>query len=646
MEAVDNRDVFLNSIFDLKSNYVNQTLSLVDDDHIHTSDKNVKCSVCKTLYNLIDDDFISAGARNQRSKQKRNPNQTNDTQTQKKDCVVPIDEVASTHDWSMRLRTDGDAIAKFITTNKYDTSNFTIQDMLNIMNKLNIVRTDRSELFQLLSHVKSTLNNASVSVKCTHPLVLIHSHSNPKISNQLKELNRIYSPSNHHILLSTTRFQSIHFTDMSSSQDLAFIYKKQHTNNYVHPIIMALFGIKLPALENVFVYGDTHTLIKQLYEFRKVKSYNYMLLINRLTEDNQIVITGIPDVISTEIQRANIHTMIRKAIMNIRMGIFYCEDDDVIDTHLMKIIHTGCSQVMADEEQMLASILSIVGFRPTLVSVARPLNGISYDMRLQSAPYIVVNPMKMITTSDSPISINSRDIYSMAFDNNSGRVVFAPPNIGYSGCSGITHVEPAGSSIFGNAMNSPVIVNGVLMFYVERRQNKNVFGGECYTGFRSLINDVPMDVSPEIMLNGIMYRLKSAVCYKIGDQFFDCSNTSDIFLKGHYTIIFTEHGPWMYDPLSIFNPAARNARLMRSLKNHYKKLYMDQDEGFYDWLKGEGAAYVSSKQQMLMNHIVSFDDDLLTMEEAMSMISRHCCILIYAQDYDQYINGKHITELF
>lgn len=92
----------------------------------------------------------------------------------------------------------------------------------------------------------------------------------------------------------------------------------------------------------------------------------------------------------------------------------------------MKIIHTGCSQVMTDEEQILASILSIVGFRPTLVSVARPINGISYDMKLQAAPYIVVNPMKMITTSDSPISINSKDIYSMAFDGNSGRVVFAP----------------------------------------------------------------------------------------------------------------------------------------------------------------------------------------------------------------------------
>ncbi|AST09313.1 p4b precursor of essential virion protein 4b [Murmansk poxvirus] len=641
MEAIDNRDVFLNSIAGLKSSYINQTLSLIDEDHIHTSDKNVGCNVCNSLSKIIDDDFISAGARNQRIKPKRN---NNDSQTPKKD-LVPIDEVASTHDWNMRLRTDGDIIAKYLTTNKYDTSNFTIQDMLNVMNKLNIVRTDRNELFQLLSHVKSTLNNASISVKSTHPLVLIHSHANPRISNQLKELNRIYSPSNHHILLSTTRFQSIYFTDMSSSQDLAFIYKKPETNYYIHPIIMSLFGIKLPALENVFVYGDTHSLIKQLYEFRKVKSYNYMLLVNRLTEDNPIVITGIPDVISTEIQRANIHTMIRKAIMNIRMGIFYCADDDVIDTHLMKIIHTGCSQVMADEEQMLASILSIVGFRPTLVSVARPLTGISYDMRLQYAPYIVINPMKMITTSDSPISINSRDIYSMAFDSNSGRVVFAPPNIGYNRCSGITHVEPAGGNIFGSAMNSPVIVNGVLMFYVERRQNKNVFGGECYTGFRSLINDVPMDVSPEIMINGIMYRLKSAVCYKLGDQFFDC-NTSDIFLKGHYTILFTELGPWMYDPLSIFNPAARNARLMRALKNQYKKLSMDSDDGFYDWLKGEGAAFAASKQQMLMNHIANFDDDLLTMEEAMSMISRHCCILIYAQDYDQYISAKHITELF
>ncbi|AUL80263.1 hypothetical protein [Vaccinia virus] len=102
-----------------------------------------------------------------------------------------------------------------------------------------------------------------------------------------------------------------------------------------------------------------------------------MLLVNRLTEDNPMVITGVSDLIPTEIQRANMHTMIRKAIMNIRMGIFYCNDDVAVDPHLMKIIHTGCSQVMTDEEQILASMLSIVGFRPTLVSVARPINGIS-----------------------------------------------------------------------------------------------------------------------------------------------------------------------------------------------------------------------------------------------------------------------------
>lgn len=73
---------------------------------------------------------------------------------------------------------------------------------------------------------------------------------------------------------------------------------------------------------------------------------------------------------------------------------------------------------------------------------------------------------------------------------------------------------------------------------------------------------------------------------------------------------------------------------------------MDSDDGFYEWLNGDGSVFAASKQQMLMNHVANFDDDLLTMEEAMSMISRHCCILIYAQDYDQYISARHITELF
>ncbi|AUL80570.1 putative core protein P4b-like [Vaccinia virus] len=247
MEAVVNSDVFFTSNAGLKYSFTNQTLSLVDEDHIHSSDKSLSCSVCNSLSQIVDDDFISAGGRNERTIPKR-AGYNQSQQPLKKDCMVSIDEVASRHDWSTRLRNDGNAIAKYLTTNKYDTSNFTIQYMLNIMNKLKIVRTSRNELFQLFTHVKSTLNKASVSVKCTHPLVLIHSRASPRIGEQLKDLDKIYSPSDHHILLSTTRFQSMHFTDMASSQDFSFIYRKPETNYYMHPSRMALFGIKLPAL--------------------------------------------------------------------------------------------------------------------------------------------------------------------------------------------------------------------------------------------------------------------------------------------------------------------------------------------------------------------------------------------------------------
>ncbi|AAR07450.1 94L [Yaba monkey tumor virus] len=651
-------DIFLNSKLNLGKEYNNQLL-LLNGNHIHQPTPSSSCGICNSLSNFSSEEYIHAGVRSRSIKRKITSSKEKDDickQTKKPDNVemVPIDEVASTHDWHLRLRKDGDAIARYLTENKCNVSNFTIQDMLNIMRKLNIIRSNRNEIFELLSHVKSSLSNSSMSVKSTHPLVLIHSHAHPKIGEQLRELDKIYSPSKYEMLLSTTRFQSIHFTDLSSSVDLAFHYKSCDSTYFIHPIFVALFGIKLPALENTFVYGDSYSLLQQLYDFKKVKPDNYMLLVNRLTEESPIVFTGISDVISTEIQRAYIHTMIRKIIMNIRMGIFYSKDEEAVDPYLMKIIHTNCSQVMTDEEQMLASILSIVGFKPALVSIPKPGSVNSYDMHLQSVPYIVIDPMKMITTSNCPISINSGNIYSLTFDGNSGRVVFAPPSIGYRMYSNnpLDNNFHCGT-IANNHSHSPVIVNGVLMFYVERRQHKNTFGGECYTGYRSLINDSPIDVSQEIVINGIMYRLRSAVCYKLGDQFFEtCSSvnnsiSADIFLKGHYTILFTEMGPWMYDPLSIFNKSSRDARMIRAMKNHYRKLNNQVDDtDFYEWIKGEGSQYAMSKQQMLMNHITMFEDDILTMEEAISLISRQCCILIYAQDYEPYITAKNMTELF
>lgn len=89
MEAVVNSDVFLTSNAGLKSSYTNQTLSLVDEDHIHTSDKSLSCSVCNSLSQIVDDDFISAGARNQRTKPKRTGN--DQSQQPIKSCMVSID---------------------------------------------------------------------------------------------------------------------------------------------------------------------------------------------------------------------------------------------------------------------------------------------------------------------------------------------------------------------------------------------------------------------------------------------------------------------------------------------------------------------------------------------------------------------------
>ncbi|CCD83274.1 precursor of core protein 4b [Squirrelpox virus] len=650
-------EVFLKSKLGIALEYRNTGLDLVDRAHIHVAEPSSACGVCESLSRLANDDLVTAGARQQRPV--RQPARRRAT-AREDPCkarveevkMIPIDEVASTQDWHLRLRNDGELVAKYMIEHKCDISTLTIQDLLDVMKRLNITRTDRNELFELLGHVKSSLSSSNLSVRSTHPLILIYSHANPRIGQQLRELDKVLSPSRHHTLLATTRFQSMHFVDMSSSQDLLFRFRDLESTYFVHPILMALFGTKLPALENTFINGDTYSMLQQLYEYRKVKPSNYMLLVNRLTEDTPIVIAGISDAISTEIQRANLHTMIRKVIMNIRMGIFFCRDDEAVDPHLMKIIHTNCSQVMTDEEQMLASVLSIVGFRPALVSIPRPgAAGAGFDMSLQSVPYIVVNPMNMITTSESPISINSSNVFSLMFDGASGRVMFSPPHMTYRGNLGCRGIEPLPTiqscASAGRGANCPVIVNGVMIFYIERRQNRSV-GGECFTGFRSIINDTPLDVAAEITINGIMYRLRSAVCYKIGDNFLEnCGGSNDIFLNGHYSIIFTEAGPWMYDPLSVHSKSSRDARLLRALKNQYRaEAPGEDDSGFYDWLKGDGAAAAAAKQQLFMTHTAMFEDDVLSMDEAMAMISRQCCMLVYAQDYEPYVSSKTLADLY
>ncbi|ATI21203.1 P4b precursor [Eastern grey kangaroopox virus] len=674
---------FLSLKMPLVSGYRN-SMDLVGG-HVHDGLPANTCNVCDTLAKLMAADTIpasavaagalSAGAKppsraprargNGRGERSAGTSgearaSTNPCKPVPEEKMISIDEIAFTQDWHLRLRRDGDAIVRYLNENKCDIRNFTMQDMINVMKKLNIVRNERQELFDLLYHVKGSLSSSSVSVRTTHPLILIYSHADERIGEHLRALDRAYPPSRYHMLISTTRFQSTNFVDMSSSSDIVFRYRDPNSLYFIHPIFVALFGVKLPALENVFVFGDSYSLMRQLHDSKKVKPENYMLLVNRLTEDSSIMFTGISDVISTEIQRANVHTMIRKLILNLRLGIFYCNDQEAVDNYLMKIIHTNSSQIMADEEQILASILAIVGFRPALVSVGCGGFGFggvaasNFDVRLKPVPYIVVSPSRMITTMDNPIAINSRSVYALTFDGATGRVLFSPPNMSYQGqmtCRGVD-VLPAVSGnnlpLLERPANAPVIVNGTLIYYVERRQNKNIIGGECFTGFRSVINDKPMDVSMEISINGILYRLRSAVCYKTNDPLAGGCEASDIFLKGYYCILFTEVGPWLYDPLSVFSKTSREARLIRVLKNqYYRETGSEDDAMFYDWMKEESSKRVCDlKRQQLTNHAVMFEDDLLGLEEAMSMVSRNCCILVYAQDYEPYLATKNISEIF
>ncbi|AWU47137.1 P4b precursor [Sea otter poxvirus] len=648
-------DVFLNSKINLEQPYNNQYLSLVNDRHIHVADSALSCSVCNMLSYIASDTHIAGGAprpkikpRKQNIERKKDDACRPSQPTNNDMATIPIDEIASTHEWMLRLRKDGDKIASYIRHNKCNINNFTIHDMLSIMDRLNIARRDRTELFELMGHVKSSLTNANLSVKTGHPLLLIYSRANSKITQQIREMEQVYEPSNYQSLITTSRFQSSHFVDMSSSNDLLFCFKSHNSTGYINPILVALFGSKIAALENTFINGDTFSLLHQLFEYRRVQPENYMLLVNRLTEDSPIIISGINDVISTEVQRANLHAMIRKTIMNLRMGIFHCTDDESLDQHLMKIIHTGCSTVMSDEEQTLASILAIVGFKPVLVSVTK---GTGCDLMLQSTPYVVIDTMRMITTSTAPIDINTKNVFSLAYDGGSGRVMFAPPNISYrpTGCSIETFPTLcAQQQMIDRLPQPPIIVNGAMIFLIERRTTRSTMG-EYYTGYRSMISDTPINVSQELIMNGIPYRLKSAVCYRTGDNAFEtCSAIGgDSFLTGHYAIVFTEHGPWMYDPLSILSKQSREARMMRAIKHLYRQEVGNDDESnLYEWMRGDGASLVSAKQAQLMNNTAVFEDDLLGIEEAMTMISRQCCVLVYAQDYGPYISSRSIGDAF
>lgn len=656
-------DCFYSASFDLAPPYRRNGLGM-ECAHVHVPSPSPDCGVCSALARIGREDMVSAGARQQRpvrtkpASRGRSSSRSSSARRAPRgssgggsgsSTLMPVDRMTSAYEWQMQIRREGEMIADYLKSMKHDPKSMTIQELISIMNKLGIRHTDRSELFDLLGSVRAAMANTGVAVSNAHPLVAIYSRSSPSVNKQMKELEALYSTTSYQTLLSTTQFQSTHFRDMSSSNDLLFSFRSCDSVGFIHPIVVALFGIRLAALESSFVMGDSLSLMQQLHSNRRVNATNYQLLVNKLTEEAAIMIPGVNDAVSLEVQRAVMHTTLRRVLLNLRMGVFHCNSEETIDDQLMKIIHPSCSAIMSDEEQILASLFAITSFRPTLVSVARPSFGTGiggvFDMSLRSVPYLVVDSRKMITTSNAPITVGGEGRFSCT--SEAGRVLYLPsgaPSIG-SGADVASAVCAASAYAFEKE-RSPVISNGVVVFLVERRASGVMSTGECFTSARPLISDIPIEVSQEMTLNGIMYRLMSAVCHRMGDGI-DACISSDAFASGYCTVLFTDAGPWLYDPMTVLSKSAREGRLMRAMRNlHAQEAGVSADAlGLNEWLQGEGAAALAAKQSQHMQHKAMFEDDLLTMEEAMLMISKHCCILIYAQEYDPYMSSKSLCDV-
>ncbi|AIZ77330.1 putative virion core protein P4b precursor [Parapoxvirus red deer/HL953] len=677
-------DAFFSASFDLAPAYDHSGLSL-ECDHIHVPQASMSCGVCNALSTINREDMVSAGARAQRPVRSRSesrgasrrsgsgssrsrssssrPSSRGAAQSSARgssgssssgsgsgssSVLMPVDRLTSMHEWQMQVRREGEMIADYLKSTNYDPRNMTIQDLMSVMSKLGIRGRDRSELFDLLTSVRAAMADTGMTVSDSHPLVMIYTRNSQRVNRQMKELESLYNLSSYQNLLSTTQFQSSHFKDMSSSSDLLFSFKSCDSVSCVHPIVMALFGVRLPALEAAFVIGDSLSLLQQLHHNHRVRPNNYQLLVSKLTEEAAIVIPGVSDAVSMEIQRAVMHTTLRRCILNLRMGIFHCDADESIDNQLMKIIHPACASIMSDEEQILASIFSIASFRPTLVSVTRPSFGTgiggALDMSLRHVPYLVVDSSKLLTTANVPLSIGGQ--FSCAAE--AGRVLYMPS--GASGLSGSTDVASAvcaANSYIYDRERSPVITNGVVVFLVERRASGLMQTGDCFTSHRPVISDIPIEVAQDLTMNGIMYRLLSAVCHRVGDGAYGCGYGADSFANGYCTILFTDAGPWLYDPLSVMSRSAREARLTRAMRNvHAQEGGAGADvQGLHEWLRGDGAAALAAKQSQHMQHKAMFEDDLLTMEEAMAIISKTCTILVYAQEYDPYMSSRNMCDV-
>ncbi len=366
----------------------------------------------------------------------------------------------------------------------------------------------------------------------------------------LQEILKLYKESEP--IYNQVMLQSLSYQDCANQALIGeYDSKKHNPANHVHPILMALFALKVPLLDEHMLFANIGYIIKCKYEKRPVDTRpNYELLYDLVKDPNDVV-CSVDSAMADLLNRYKLQIKLWQSVLSLRYGQYY---GDIMNGFLTTVDNCRTSiyempelMYVKDEGAILRRILSAFSLRPTIVSTV-PLYGV-----------VSANPhdrMKLVP------SLKQVQLISIQFPTN---VLHDDTVIKLSDAISQGHwfienntLVPKSQSIFYS--------RDVLFFYVNRRYyNINpVRLSQPYnfvtlplttSGFEEL-NDRPVEYQEELPIRGEKFDLRSIVCvnsipYGTGDYKLKMiSGCSTLLVRSpNYNQDVTNEGYYIYDPV-------------------------------------------------------------------------------------------------
>ncbi|BCT22646.1 virion core protein P4b [Carp edema virus] len=623
----------------------------VEPNHVHSNSGPTTCSCCSLLrlnhHMYVSDVVGGAPVKKRKIVGQKKPARMGLQAARKGEEL----EISDTAECSM-IKTYGDKIAAVLKNKKGD---FKLSDIITISNQLGL-QFSASTFNGVVMYVRAVMSKQIKQTTWNHPLALIRAKfdNSKMIKENLHSLDSFAEEINYYNIYNLSKKQSEGFIDISDVNDKYFEYGNG-IQNMVHPILVALFAKKLAGIEDNAIVGDSYYLFKKIVSKEKIPSEFGNLVMTKVSEDDEIYSRDSRDLVSVEMEKSIIHMAIRNIVQNLRIGNFKVTGNSKLINYIMKLIAKNSPEFMSNEEHILYMVLHILGIRGISSKTIKEGSSV-----MKTSSYITVNISNMVADMAEPIVINNDYIYHTTFDSFYNRLELQPvtqhiiknygqmqqdhTGIGFQNPRNPFYdtrysETPAYAPISYPFMNNNIVVDGSLIFFIQRQKHhQHNFSDTC---FIKNSNPFPVQINFEPTIThsyGSTYEIASAVCYRTEQNLFGIPK---ITAESHpFTIVFTQAGPWLYDPYSSISRTERDEALLRALKNLWKmdKLNGEAAGNDYNTWKDspEGREAIEKKRTDYLSNKKIFEDNLITLEEAYDLIRSYGSIIVYSQNYDTY----------